>query len=111
MGRRAPAAGRPQELRIETFEHERAVDGRENHERHRGDGRNEDEGGIVEREHGAEQHMQEIDIAASDRDDQNAGRERHQIKSGEACIFAQQGRAGDKSGGKSDRKACDKASQ
>ena len=86
-------------MRIEAFEHQRAVDDREHNEGDGGDRGDEDERCVVEREHGAEQHMQEVDIAAAHRDDQNAERERDEIEGGEARILAQDRRARDEASG------------
>ena len=58
-------------------------------ERHGGDAGDQDQRRVVEREHGAEQHVQQIDIAALHRDDQHAERERHEIEGGEARVLAQ----------------------
>ncbi len=55
--------------------------------------------------------MQQIDIAAPDRDDHHAERERHQIEGGEARVLAQHGRAGDEAGSERDREPRGKAAE
>ena len=90
---------------IETFEHERPVDDGERSPcvtvAMRGD---QDQRGVVEREHRAEQHVQQVDTAALHRDDQHAERERDEIEGGEARVLAQDGGAGDEAGERAPRR-------
>ena len=105
-------ADRAQELRVEAFEHERPVD------RWRaptsvtvaiaGD---QDQRRVVKREHRAEQHVQQVDVAALHRDDQHAERERHEIEGGKARVLAQDGGAGDEAGEQRHGDAGDKAAK
>ena len=84
---------------------------RQDGERHGGDAGDEDQRCVVEGEHGAEQHMQQVDIAALHRDDQHAERKRHEVEGGEARVFAQDGGAGDKAGGERHGEAGDEAAK
>ena len=98
-------------LRIEAFEHERPVDDGERRHGEGGDRGDQDQRGIVKREHRAEQDVQEVDAAAFHRHDQHAERERDEIEGGEARVLAQDGRAGDETGEQNHGDTSDKAAK
>ena len=77
----------------------------------RGDAGDQHQRRIVEREHAAEQHVQQIDIAAPHRDDQHAERERHEIEGGKARILAQDRGARDEARGKRHGEPRDEAAE
>ncbi|MCY4450449.1 MAG: hypothetical protein OXC01_00705 [Immundisolibacterales bacterium] len=71
----AEPAHRAQELRIRAFEHERPEQGREREDRNVRDGTERSQSSVVEREHGPEEHVHQVDIAASGGHDQRAHRQ------------------------------------
>ena len=66
---RAGAADDPEEPRIEALHDQRAIDDRERDQRHGGDGQDEHQRRVVQRQHRAEQDVEEVDIGAAERDD------------------------------------------
>ena len=91
----AQAAHRAQELRVRAFENQRPQQQRKGQHREAGDRAQEDQRVVVEREHGAEEHVHEVDIAAPGGDDQHARRQRDQVESGEARVLSKRGDARD----------------
>ena len=83
MRRPAGTANRTQEAGIDTFQHQRPVDQGESGERQRGDAGDQQQGLVVERQHAAEQEVQEVDIGAFERHDGDSDRERNQEECGE----------------------------
>ena len=73
--------------RVAAFENDQAEADGNRDNRYRSEAGQQEEGGIVKREYAAEQHVQQINIAAAHRDDQHAGGKRDQIESGQAGIF------------------------
>ena len=94
MRQGAEPADRTQELRVSAFEHERPKQGRERENRTARDGAEQDQSGVVEREHGAEEHVHQVDIPASSGHDQHAHRQRDQVEGREARVLAQRCGAG-----------------
>ena len=109
--RAAGAADRAHEAGIDAFDDQRPVDRCQHHE---ADGRvrsDEQQGRIVQRQHIAEQHVQEIDVGALERDDGDAERERKQVESRQRRILLEFGRAGDKPGKQGNNEPGDQAAR
>ena len=98
MRRRAGAADRAQEARIDAFDHQRPIDQRQHDQRDRGDAGDQQQRLVVERQHRPEQHVQQIDIGALHRDDGDAERQRDQVEGGERGVLLQLGHARDEAG-------------
>ena len=75
MRGRAGARDGAQEHRIDAFDHQRPVDHRHHQERNGGVERDHQQRLVVHCENVAEQHMQQIDVGALDRDDGDAERQ------------------------------------
>ena len=104
---RAGTAHRAQEARIDAFEHQRPVDHGERQKRDRGDAGDQQQSRIVERQHGAEQEMQQIDVGALERHDGDADRQRNEEEGGERSVFLQFGCPRDDAGADRDHETGD----
>ena len=109
MRGRAGTAHRAQEYRIDALDHQRAKDHRQHDKRDGGVERDDQQGLVVHRQDVAEQHMQEIDIGALDRNDRDPERQRHQIERGQRGVFLQLGSARHHAREDRDGKACDQS--
>ena len=89
MRRGAGAAYGAQKHRIDAFDHQRPVDHRQHDQGDRGVAGDDQQGRIVHRQDVAEQHVQQIDVGALDRNDGHAQRQRHQIECRQRGIFLQ----------------------
>ena len=98
MRRSAGAAHRAHETGIDAFDHQRAVDQREHQQGERGIAGDEQQGLIVEREHVAEQHVQEIDVGALERHDGHPDRKREEVERRQRRILLELGVAGNEPG-------------
>lgn len=81
--------------RIETFENKRPVDRQQRHRAETGDAADQVQRLIVDGQDGAEEDVHQVDIAALQRYQRHADRERSQIKAGKTGVFAQPGAAAD----------------
>ena len=93
MRRPAGAAHRAQKAGIDALDHQRAIDHRQDDQRDGGDGGDHQQRRVVHRQDVAEQHVQQIDIGAVDRNDGDAERERDQIEGGQRGVLVQSWRA------------------
>ena len=109
MRRRAGAAHRAQEHRIDAFDHQRPIDHRQHQQRDGGVEGDHQQRLVVHRQDVAEQHMQQVDVGALDRDDRDAQRQRHQVEGRERGVFLQLGGARDHACEDRDGKARDQA--
>ena len=85
-GRTPPRYG-PQVAGIEAFDDEGPVDNRQDRKRHRGDGGDQNQGGIIHRQNSAKEHMDKIDATAAQGDDENAHGQRNEIQGRKAGIL------------------------
>ena len=95
MIERALAADGVHEAGIEALRHQRPVDGGQDQHGRGRDAADQVQRRGVDGEDGAEQHVQQVNAGAAQRDDQHAGGERSQVEAREARILAQRGRAAD----------------
>ena len=102
MRRRSGAADRAQEDRVDAFEHERAVEQRQRQHGDGGDGGEQQQRVVVERQHRAEEHVQQIHVRAAQRHDGDAERQGQQVEGRERRILLQRGEARDEAGGDRD---------
>ncbi len=93
MRRRADAADRPKEERIEALRHERAPEDGERQEGDSGDAHDQDQGLVVERQDGAEQHMHQVDARSAPRHHQHADGKRDQVEGRHRGVFLLNGQA------------------
>ena len=68
---------------------QRAQQQRQRRQGEAGDAANEPQRRVVERQHGAKEHVQQIHMAAARGDDEHAQRQREQVEGGHARVFAQ----------------------
>ena len=103
----AEPADRAQELRVRAFEHERPEQGRQREDRNARDGTEQSQGGVIQREHGPEEHVHQVDVAASGGHDQHPHRQRDQVEGRQACVLAQRRDAGHEAREERHGHACD----
>ncbi|MPN20766.1 hypothetical protein SDC9_168145 [bioreactor metagenome] len=89
MPKRAVPPLHAQKAGFETLDNQRPIDQRQRQQRHSGDGCSQQQGGIVQRQHRAKQHMQQIDIGAAQRNQQHTQRQRDEIEARKARVVAQ----------------------
>lgn len=98
MVERASAADRLQKARVEAFQNERPIDHQERQRTDRGNAADEVESSVVHGQDGAEQDVEQIDIAAVSRYQQYAQGQRGEIETGEARVLAQYSAPADDTG-------------
>ena len=84
---RPPSAHGSQVAGIEAFDDEGPVDNRQGKKGDGSNGRHQDQVGIIHRQNGAEQHVDEVDVAAAQGDDENAHGQRHKVDCSKARIL------------------------
>ncbi len=73
MVQRAAPADCAQKPQIEALQHQRAIDHRQQHQRERCNAAHHVDGGVVDGQNGAEQHVQQVNTGTMQRDDQHPG--------------------------------------
>ena len=111
MRRRAGAADRAQEQRIDAFDHQRPIDHGQHQKRDGGVECDHQERLVIHGENIAEQHVQQIDIGALDGDDRDTEGERGQIEGRERGVLFQSRGAGYDTGKDCHRKARDQSAR
>ena len=105
MGDATGAADRAQETGVDAFQHQRPVDQGEGQQRDGGDSLQQHQGGVIQRQHGAEQHVQQVDIRAFQGHQCDAESQRHEVERRQRCVLTQHRQPGNGAGAERHRKA------